>query len=283
MQLFYFYPVFSILDYPLINSKQFNLTVFDAVKVIIIVLAAYILAVFIKKLLLARARREGSGAEGRYHSLAQLVRYFIYVIAAFVILAVLGINLTVLTAGSAALLVGIGFGLQHTFNDFVSGIIILFEGTLQVGNIVEIESVVGRVKHIGLRTSRIETRDGVTIIVPNSKLVSDNVVNWSHQTSDRTRFYIRFTVGAQTDILKVKEILLNIAKNHKDVLEKPAPKVRFFDFNEAGFVFDLLFWTTNMFYVETVKSDLRFMLVEEFRKNNLSISFPHREITTKIN
>jgi small-conductance mechanosensitive channel len=273
--------VFSILDYQLLNSKQFSLTVFDAVKVLLIILCAYLLASFFKKLLLRRARKEGSGAEGRYHSLAQLLRYFIFVIAFFLILAVLGINLTVLTAGSAALLVGIGFGLQHTFNDFVSGIIILFEGTLQVGNIVEIESVVGRVKHIGLRTSRIETRDGVTIIVPNSKLVSDNVVNWSHQTTDRTRFYIRFTVGAQTDIQKVKEILLDVAKRHKDVLEKPASKVRFFDFNESGFVFDLLFWTSNMFYVETVKSDLRFMIVEEFRKNNLSISFPHREISTK--
>lgn len=271
----------SILDYHLINSKQFSLTVFDAGKVILILLCAYILTTIFRKLLLRRAKKEGTSAEGRYHSLAQLLRYLVYVVAVFLILAVLGINLTVLTAGSAALLVGIGFGLQHTFNDFVSGIIILFEGTLQVGNIVEIETVVGRVKHIGLRTSRIETRDGVTIIVPNSKLVADNVVNWSHQTTDRTRFYIRFTVGAQTDINKVKEILLEIAGRHKDVLQKPAPKVRFFDFNESGFVFDLLFWTSNMFYVETVKSDLRFMMVEEFRKNNVNISFPHREISTK--
>lgn len=271
----------SLLDYPIINSKEFELTVFDAVKVIFIVIGAYLLTRILRKLLFARALKEGKGSEGRYHSLSQLLSYFIYVIAAFLILAVLGINLTVLTAGSAALLVGIGFGLQHTFNDFVSGIIILFEGTLQVGNIVEIESVVGRVKHIGLRTSRIETRDGVTIIVPNSKLVTDNVVNWSHQTTDRTRFYIRLSVGTNTDIILLKELLLEIAKQHKDVLDKPAPKVRFFDFNESGFVFDLLFWTSNMFFVETVKSDLRFMIIEAFRKNNISISFPHREINTR--
>lgn len=271
----------SLLDYPIINSKEFELTVFDAVKVIFIVIGAYLLTRILRKLLFARALKEGKGSEGRYHSLSQLLSYFIYVIAAFLILAVLGINLTVLTAGSAALLVGIGFGLQHTFNDFVSGIIILFEGTLQVGNIVEIESVVGRVKHIGLRTSRIETRDGVTIIVPNSKLVTDNVVNWSHQTTDRTRFYIRLSVGTNTDIILLKELLLEIAKQHKDVLDKPASKVRFFDFNESGFVFDLLFWTSNMFFVETVKSDLRFMIIEAFRKNNISISFPHREINTR--
>jgi small-conductance mechanosensitive channel len=273
--------VISLLDYPIINSKEFELTVFDAVKVIFIVIGAYLLTRILRKLLFARALKEGKGSEGRYHSLSQLLSYFIYVIAAFLILAVLGINLTVLTAGSAALLVGIGFGLQHTFNDFVSGIIILFEGTLQVGNIVEIESVVGRVKHIGLRTSRIETRDGVTIIVPNSKLVTDNVVNWIHQTTDRTRFYIRLSVGTNTDIILLKELLLEIAKQHKDVLDKPAPKVRFFDFNESGFVFDLLFWTSNMFFVETVKSDLRFMIIEAFRKNNISISFPHREINTR--
>lgn len=273
--------MFSILDYHLINTKQFSLTVFDAGKVIFIILFAWSATSLIRKILLKRAAKEGKNSEGRYHALAQLLKYIIYVAAFLFILAVLGLNLTVLTAGSAALLVGIGFGLQHTFNDFVSGIIILFEGTLQVGNIVEIQTVVGRVKHIGLRTSRIETRDGVTIIVPNSKLVSDNVVNWSHQTTDRTRFYIRFTVGANTDIIKVKEILLEIAQRHKDVLDRPAPKVRFYDFNESGFVFDLLFWTSNMFFVETVKSDLRFMIVEEFRKNNLSISFPHREISTR--
>jgi small-conductance mechanosensitive channel len=266
----------EILDYTLIDSKQFNLTVFDLLKIIFVWIIAVILIRSIKKIIFKRAEEKSKSNAGRYYALAQLLKYIVYLAALFIILDILGVNLTMLKAGSAALLVGLGFGLQHTFNDFVSGIIILSEGTLHVGNIVEIQNIVGRVKHIGLRTSRIETRDGVTIIVPNSKLVSDNVVNWSHQHVDRTRFTIRFSVGMDSDVNRVKEILLEIAKQHKDVVNTPAAKVRLYDFNESGYVFDLLFWTSNMFFVETMKSDMRFRIVEEFKKNNIRIAFPQR-------
>lgn len=225
-----------------------------------------------------RAKNERKANEGRYFAIAQILKYVVYTVAIFFALESTGIDLTLFKAGSAALLVGLGFGLQHTFNDFVSGIIILFEGTLHIGNIVEIQTIVGRVKHIGLRTSRIETRDGVTIIVPNSKMVMDNVVNWSHQSVDRTRFNIRMNIQFGADVQMVKNILLDCAQRHKDVVDKPAPKVRLYDFSDSGYVFDLLFWTNNMFFVETVKSDLRFDILAEFEKSGISISYPHREI-----
>jgi small-conductance mechanosensitive channel len=271
----------ELLNYPFIDSFGITITVMDILKVIIAVLIAWLLAEIAGKLLRKRATDKSRSNAGRYYAFAQLVKYFIYTLCIIVILDLMGINMTMVKAGSAALLVGLGFGLQHTFNDFVSGIIILFEGTLQVGHIVEIQSVVGRVKYIGLRTSRIETRDGVTIIVPNSKLVSDNVVNWSHQQIDLTRFVIRLPVGIESDVNRVKEILLEIAQKHKDVAVSPAPKVRLYDFNESGYVFDLLFWTSNMFFVETVKSDLRFVIVEEFKKNNILIAFPKRDVQVK--
>jgi small-conductance mechanosensitive channel len=271
----------ELLNYPFIDSFGITITVMDILKVIIAVLIAWLLAEIAGKLLRKRATDKSRSNAGRYYAFAQLVKYFIYTLCIIVILDLMGINMTMVKAGSAALLVGLGFGLQHTFNDFVSGIIILFEGTLQVGHIVEIQSVVGRVKYIGLRTSRIETRDGVTIIVPNSKLVSDNVVNWSHQQIDLTRFVIRLPVGIESDVNRVKEILLEIAQKHKDVAVSPAPKVRLYDFNESGYVFDLLFWTSNMFFVETVKSDLRFVIVDEFKKNNILIAFPKRDVQVK--
>ncbi len=273
----------DLLDYTLIDTKPFTLTVSDLLIIGLILSIAVLLSVTSRKLLYKRAEQKTKSNAGRYYSLAQLLKYFIYVVALIVILEFLGVNMTMFKAGSAALLVGLGFGLQHTFNDFVSGIILLFESTLQVGNIVEIQNIVGRVKHIGLRTSKIETRDGVTIIVPNSKLVADNVVNWSHQHVDRTRFVIRFAVEFEANVQTVKEILLDISKRHKDIAPSPAAKVRLYDFNESGYVFDLLFWTSNMFFVETVKSDLRFMLVEELKKNNIRISFPHRQIVSAVN
>ncbi|MEP7169176.1 MAG: mechanosensitive ion channel domain-containing protein [Bacteroidota bacterium] len=271
----------DIFFYPLVDSLGMKITVMDLLKVTITVLAAGVLAEIARKILHKRAQDKSRSNAGRYFAFAQLIKYLIYTLCFIIILDLMGVNMTMFKAGSAALLVGLGFGLQHTFNDFVSGIIILFEGTLQVGHIVEIQSVVGRVKHIGLRTSRIETRDGVTIIVPNSKLVSDNVVNWSHQLVDLTRFMIRLPVGIESDVIRVKEILLEVAQRHKDVVNSPAPKVRLYDFNESGYVVDLLFWTSNMFFVETVKSDLRFMIVEEFNKNNIRIAFPKRDVQLK--
>jgi len=253
----------------------------DFLKVTVTIFAGWVLVQIATKILEKRAQEKSKSNSGRYFAFAQLIKYLIYTLCIIVILDLMGVNMTMFKAGSAALLVGLGFGLQHTFNDFVSGIIILFEGTLQVGHIVEIQTVVGRVKHIGLRTSRIETRDGVTIIVPNSKLVSDNVVNWSHQQIDLTRFVIRLPVGVESDALRVKEILLEVAQRHKDVVKSPAPKVRLYDFNESGYVFDLLFWTSNMFFVETVKSDLRFMIIEEFEKNKIRIAFPKRDVQMK--
>lgn len=271
----------DLFFYPLVDSLGMKITVMDILKVTITVLAAWVVAEIARKILHKRAQEKSRSNAGRYFAFAQLIKYLIYTLCFIIILDLMGVNMTMFKAGSAALLVGLGFGLQHTFNDFVSGIIILFEGTLQVGHIVEIQSVVGRVKHIGLRTSRIETRDGVTIIVPNSKLVSDNVVNWSHQLVDLTRFMIRLPVGINSDVIRVKEILLDVAQRHKDVVNSPAPKVRLYDFNESGYVFDLLFWTSNMFFVETVKSDLRFMIVEEFNKNHISIAFPKRDVQLK--
>lgn len=271
----------ELLDYPLIDSLSMRITTLDLLKVIVVLLIAWVLVQIATKILEKRAQEKSKSNAGRYFAFAQLIKYLIYTLCIVVILDLMGVNMTMFKTGSAALLVGLGFGLQHTFNDFVSGIIILFEGTLQVGHIVEIQTVVGRVKHIGLRTSRIETRDGVTIIVPNSKLVSDNVVNWSHQQVDLTRFVIRLSVGIESDVNQVKKILLEVAQRHKDVVNSPGPKVRLYDFNDSGYVFDLLFWTSNMFFVETVKSDLRFMIVEEFNKNNIKIAFPKRDVTMK--
>ena len=268
----------QFFDYPLIDSDVFRLKVINIFWVILIFLIAYVSVSLTKKLLRTKAESQSRSNAGRYYALSQLIKYSVYFIAVLVAFESMGMDFTMMKTGGAALLVGLGFGLQHTFNDFVSGIIILSEGTLHVGNIVEIQNIVGRVKHIGLRTSRIETRDGITIIVPNSKLVGDNVVNWSHQQIDRTRFLIRMAVGVDTDVHKVREILLAISSRHNEVLTNPVPKVRLYDFNESGYVIDLLFWTSNMFFVETLKSDLRFMILDEFKKNNIRISFPHREV-----
>jgi len=270
-------------DYTIAQTGSFRFTVYNVILIVFTLLFAAVLTKYSKKILYKRVALKNKSYAGRFYMLWQLVKYCIYAVTVFIILDILGVNLTMLKAGSAALLVGLGFGLQHTFNDLVSGFIILFEGTLKIGNIVEVQNLVGRVKELGLRTSKIETRDGVTITIPNSKMVMDNVINWSHQEIDKTRFNIRIHIAFETDVKNVKEILLACAAQHKEVENLPPPKVRLYDFSESGYVFDLLFWTSNLFFVETVKSDLRFMILEEFSKNNIQISYPHREIKMTTN
>ena len=144
--------------------------------------------------------------KGSIAALIQLIKYFAYTIAIVVLLESIGVKMNALLAGSAALLVGIGLGLQQVFYDVVSGIILLFEGTIKVGDVVEVRhEIVGRVQYIGLRTSKIETRENTYVIVPNSKFISGDVVNWSHVTTS-TRFKIVVGVAYGSDV-RLAEIL----------------------------------------------------------------------------
>ena len=137
--------------------------------------------------------------------------------------------------------------------------------------------MVGTVKRIGLRTSLVETRDNKTVIVPNSKLVVDKVVNWSHY-DDKSRFHLDLGVAYGTDTEKVKEILTKVATNNIYVLKYPAPFVRFKDFAASSLAFELHFWTKNFIIIEDIKSDLRFDIDKAFRENDIEIPFPQRVI-----
>jgi len=194
-------------------------------------------------------------------------------------LSFIGFDLTLFLAGSAALFVGIGFGLQQTFNDFVSGIIILFEGTIRVGDIVELDGRVVKVLEIKLRTSRVITRDDIVMIIPNHKIIEDSVVNWSHSI-DLSRFSVIVNVAYTSDPRLVERILLDIADQHPDVIHNEEYKslVRFKNFSESSLEFHLLFISTNAFRIEATKSELRYMIMDEFKKEGVKMPFPQRDI-----
>ena len=217
---------------------------------------------------------------GSQFAINQLLKYFVYVIAALIILETLGVKLTVLWGGAAALLVGIGLGLQQTFNDLISGIILLFERTVEVGDFVEIEGLVGMVKQIGLRTSLVETRENITVIVPNSKLIVEKVVNWSHY-DNKARFVISVGVAYGSDTQVVKKILVEIAKENGFVLKHPSPFVRFVNFGDSSLDFELHFWSQEFVRIEDIKSDMRFEIDRLFREHKVEIPFPQRDIWFK--
>ena len=244
---------------------------------VLILILARLLVFFVTQVILKRYFNRKKIDIGRRFTITRLIMYVLYTLAILLALETVGVKLSVLWAGSAALLVGVGLGLQQTFNDLVSGLIILGEGTVEVGDIVVVDGLVGKVQKIGLRTSMVETRDEFSIIIPNSKLVVDNVTNWSHNETP-TRFQVPIGVAYSSAPRLVERLVLEIASEHPKVLDKPEPIVEFHEFGDSSLNFNLHFWSYEFFRSELVKSDIRYAVMEKFAEHNIEIPFPQRDI-----
>ncbi len=218
--------------------------------------------------------------DGQRFTIVKLVRYAAYVLAFLFAANAAGVNLNTLLFGSAALLVGVGLALQHIFDDIISGFIILFEGTFQVGDVIESEGLVARVLHIDIRTSKVITRDGNIIIVPNRMLTSEKLNNWSHG-SELSRFHITVGVAYGSDVEKVKKIMYQAALGHPDVSKNKPIMIRFEDFGDSALIFRVFFWAYRSWDVEVLKSDLRFAVNKSFQENGVVIPFPQRDLHVK--
>lgn len=218
--------------------------------------------------------------EKRQMTIFMLTKYAAWFIAILASLSVVGINLTTLVLGSTALLVGLGFGLQNIFRDFISGIFLLFEGSIKIGDVIQVDDVVGVVLEVNLRSCELKTRDDVKIIVPNSKFLEEEVVNWSHE-SDQVRFTIDVGVAYGSDIDKVNECLVKAMQAHKHVSSSPRPYTQFAKFGESSLEFKMFFWSKNTFLIEQVKSDIRVDVYKRLKANGLEIPFPQRDVHIK--
>jgi small-conductance mechanosensitive channel len=214
---------------------------------------------------------------GTQYAINQLITYVIFVIAFFFAIESLGVRFAVLWGSAAALLVGVGLGLQQTFNDLTSGIILLFERSIEVGNVVDLHGTIGIVRKIGLRTSQVETRDNIVILVPNSKFIVDEVTNWSH-FDNKARFQVNVGVAYGSDTEKVRDILIKVANENAFILDQPSPSVAFNDFGDSSLDFILHFWSRNFMFIERVKSDIRFEVDQRFRAEEVVIPFPQRDL-----
>jgi small-conductance mechanosensitive channel len=256
------------------------LPVFRFLGAVLILLVARLLIWFTNKVVLARYFKRRKVDIGRQYTVTQFVLYVLYTLGILLALESIGVKLSVLWAGSAALLVGVGLGLQQTFNDIISGLILLGEGTVEVGDTVQVDGFIGVVRKIGLRTSTVETRNRITIIIPNSKLVVENVTNWSHNALD-TRFQVKVGVSYGSDPRQVEALLLRVASNHPKVLKKPSAHVEFIDFGDSSLDFVLHYYSTEFYDRETVRSDLRFEIHKIFKENGVEIPFPQRDVWLK--
>ena len=265
------------LFHPTLKGKPIDFNISNILFAVLILLVARLAVSLITQIILYGIYLTRGIDEGSQYAINKLIKYVIYVIAIIATLQALGINITLLLGGAAALLVGVGLGLQQTFNDFISGIVLLFERSISVGDVVSIDQKFGIVKKIGLRSSVVETRDNMTVVVPNSKLVNDIVNNWSHY-NPIVRFEVKVSVAYGSDTALVKELLLRAVENVDQILTRQIPFVRFMDFGDNGLQFTVFFFSNDHLFNEDIKSDIRFEIDKLFRENNITIPFPQRDV-----
>ena len=266
----------NLVELKIIESDNLSLTVYQLLVFLFIILVTWLFIRILRRLIYRKWKHKALD-KGNKYAIFQIAKYFIWVIALSIGLETIGIKLNFLIASSAALLVGIGLGLQQVFMDYLAGLLILFEGNLKVQDIVEIQDLVGEVMEIGLRTTKVKTRDNFIIIVPNNKFINDNLINWSH-VETITRFHVNVGVAYGSDVQKVKKVLLNCTHDNPEIERKPESFVRFIDFGDSSLNFQLFFWTAKTFRVENIKSDLRFNINKAFESNDIKIPFPQRDV-----
>ncbi|HHG86505.1 MAG TPA: mechanosensitive ion channel [Bacteroidetes bacterium] len=265
-----------ILSFELVSIGEYILTVNKLVSIFLIVVVTKLILWAIIKALYKRNAAKSDHKENLY-ALIQIIKYVVWIIASVIVLDTIGIKVTMLLTGSAALLVGVGLGLQQTFNDFVSGIILLFEGKTKVGDILEVEGEVLMLKKIGLRSTEGINRDNISIIIPNSKITTDKVINWTHQ-GKKTRFKIAVGVAYGSEIELVVKVLEECAKGHAAIMDKENVEGRLVDFGDSALNFQLLFFSQDVFRIEKVKSELRKRIHKKFLENGIAIPYPQVDL-----
>lgn len=271
----------KFLEFVLISAGEYKIRVYSLVTILIIFLVTKLILWLIKKTLF-RQRKFSKLDKGSAYALFQIIRYIIWIIAIGLILEAIGIKVTLLIAGSAALLVGVGLGLQQTFNDVVSGIILLSEQSIKIDDVLEIDGDVVRIQSIGLRTSKGLNTDDISIIIPNSLITTNKVINWSHQTK-KTRFRIDVGVAYGSDVDLVIKILEESAFQHPDISDRELTEARLVNFGNSSIDFQVLFFSKNIFRINKVKSDIRRIIIQKFDKNNIAIPFPQMDLHLKSN
>lgn len=264
----------SILEYTFTFSEEISISF----KGLLFVVIALILTAFVLKLLRRFITRKiPANDKVKFVSVFSYIRWVVFIAIFLVAMDASGVNVTAIFAASAVLLIGVGLALQTLFQDIISGIFILVDQSVHVGDIIELEGKVGRVLDIRLRTTRAVTIDNKVLVIPNHLYLTNILFNWTENGTE-TRESVNVGVAYGSDVALVKTILLTTAKNHKTILKHPIPKVLFTDFAESSLNFKLIFTLNDSFETRFVQSDLRFEIDKKFKENGITIPFPQRDV-----
>lgn len=277
----YLDPVFSILNYRIFTLGEAQITPLNIIYLIVLTGLLFWLSNKFKNIFVERVLGKTHLDLGARVAIGTIIRYVVLLVGFLIIVQTVGINLTTLNVLAGAVGIGVGFGLQNVASNFISGLIILFERPVKVGDRIQVGDVDGKVTGIGARSTTVRTNDNITIIVPNSKFIEENVVNWSF-ANQSVRFRVPVGVAYDSDLNLVKKLLLEVAEENADVLREPKAAVRLIEFGDSAINLELWVWTKEKLQRKTVFiSALNFAIWEKFRTNDIEIPFPQTDLHIK--
>ncbi|MDO6811902.1 mechanosensitive ion channel family protein [Tenacibaculum soleae] len=257
-----------------IGGKEVDITIQTVLLLILAFLVVKYLLRYFKKFVKNRLEEED---KNKFNTIFSFASWLLYLIVFSISLSSAGVNLSAILVASSALLIGIGLALQTFFQDIISGVFIILDKSVHVGDIIELDEKVGRVEEIKLRTTRAVTIDNKVLVIPNHKYLTNSLYNWT-QNGTTTRESVKVGVAYGSDVQLVKELLLKAAKEHAKVFQHPAPTVIFENFGDSALEFKLVFTLNDSFQAQIPQSDIRFKIDKLFRAHNISIPFPQRDI-----
>ncbi|EAZ95834.1 putative efflux protein [Flavobacteria bacterium BAL38] len=266
--------ILEILKFKLIDTKTIDFTVANLLLLIFVLFVTTIVLKFIRKIVTRKLPLEDSN---KFISVFQFIKYVVYVLVFMFTMHSCGVNMSVFLTASAALFVGIGFALQTFFQDLISGILIILDQSLHVGDIIEVDGKVGEVKEIKLRTTRVVTRNDRVMVIPNHKFMIETLFNWT-QNNTTNREQVSVGVAYGSDVNLVKRLLIEAARETEGVIEPESITVLFEDFADSSLNFSVYFYVANGMKSPRIQSDIRFKIDESFKINKVAIPFPQRDI-----
>lgn len=264
----------EFLGFSLYHSSQVNITVGLILALLIALILTRIVLKIIRKFITQKLPSED---KYKFVGIFQFVQYLVYVFVVMFTLNAAGVNISVLLTASAAIFIGLGFALQQLFQDVISGVLIILDQSLHVGDIIEVNDRVCKVEKISLRSTKAVTRNNRVMVIPNHKFLSDVIINWTQNSTD-VRDFVKVGVAYGSDTKLVEQLLLQSADQHPEILSNPKPMVFFEDFGDSALVFSLYFYVSEGFKLPKIQSEVRFAIDQAFRNHKITIPFPQRDV-----
>jgi small-conductance mechanosensitive channel len=276
-----FLEIREYLDFSLVSIGETNLTLWTLLYLFFLIFLLFYFTAKLRQWMVYRVLAKSRIDLGVRIAVGTIIRYIVLVIGFIIVFQTVGIDLSTLTILAGALGIGIGFGLQNITNNFVSGIVILFERPIKVGDRIEVGEISGDVVRISMRATTVLTNDNISVIVPNSEFISSSVINWSH-IDRNVRLNFPVSVSYKEDPDNIKRILLEVTAQNEGILKEPKPDVLFEEYGESALIFNLRVWTREYTHRPGVlKSQLYYSIFRKFRLEGVEIPYPQRDIHIK--